>query len=64
QEFEERTAWALRLEAELKERSAWALRLDTELNLLYNSLWYRIGKNLRLSPAPPSDRRLPSGGKR
>ena len=57
QEFEERTAWALRLDAELKERSE-------ELRLLYNSLWYRIGKNLRLSPAPPSDRMLPGGGKR
>jgi SAM-dependent methyltransferase len=61
-EFEERTAWALRLDAELKEMKTWALRLDAELmernadlQILYGSKWYRIGKNLRLSPIPPSD---------
>jgi SAM-dependent methyltransferase len=48
-EFEERTAWALRLDAELKER-------QSDLKSLYASSWYRIGKNLRLSPVPPSDR--------
>ena len=48
-EFEERTAWALRLDAELKARQA-------DLQTLYGSSWYRIGKNLRLSPVPPSDR--------
>ena len=48
-EFEERTAWALRLDAELKERLE-------ELDLLYNSRWYRLGKNLNLSPVPPSHR--------
>jgi SAM-dependent methyltransferase len=48
-EFEERTAWALRLDAEIKERQA-------DLQTVYGSLWYRIGKNLHLSPVPPSDR--------
>ena len=48
-EFEERTDWALRLDAELKERRA-------ELQTLFGSAWYRIGKNLRLSPVSPSDR--------
>ena len=48
QEFEERTAWALRLDRELNERLA-------DLRLLYGSRWYRLGKNLRLSPVPPSD---------
>ncbi|MBI3894519.1 MAG: methyltransferase domain-containing protein [Acidobacteria bacterium] len=52
QEFEERTAWALRLDAELKQRSE-------ELRFLYDSLWYRIGKKLRLNPVPPSDRASP-----
>ena len=47
-EFEERTAWALRLDAELKERSE-------DLQLLFGSRWYRLGKNLKLSPVPPSD---------
>ncbi|MBI4463311.1 MAG: methyltransferase domain-containing protein [Acidobacteria bacterium] len=47
-ELEERTAWALRLETELKDRRA-------DLQLLYGSLWYRMGKKLRFSPVPPSD---------
>jgi SAM-dependent methyltransferase len=53
-EFEERTAWALRLDKELGERSA-------DLGLLYGSRWYRLGKRLRLSPVPISDR-PPEGG--
>ena len=57
QEFEERTAWALRLEAELKER--WE-----DLRLLYGSRWYRLGKNLKLSPVPPSDRGPSEAGPR
>jgi SAM-dependent methyltransferase len=48
QEFDERTAWALRLDGELKERLG-------DLRTLYGSRWYRLGKNLRLSPVPPSD---------
>jgi hypothetical protein len=56
QEFEERTAWALRLDAELKARRE-------DLQLLYGSRWYRIGKNLRVSPVPPSDRRESGGEK-
>lgn len=52
-EFEERTAWALRLDAELKER--WE-----DLRSLYDSPWYRLGKTLKLSPVPVSDRG-PSG---
>lgn len=48
QEFEERTAWALKLDSELKDR-------QEDLRLLYSSRWYRIGKNLRLSPIPSSD---------
>ena len=48
-EFQERTDWALRLDAELKERQA-------DLQTMYGSSWYRLGKNLRLSPVPPSDR--------
>ena len=52
QEFEERTAWALRLDAELNARC-------DDLRLLYGSRWYRIGKNLRMSPVPPSDQSAP-----
>ena len=52
QEFEERTAWALNLNGELQQR--WE-----ELRLLYGSRWYRIGKNLRLSPVPASDQKPP-----
>ncbi|MCZ6489116.1 MAG: hypothetical protein O7A06_01110, partial [Acidobacteria bacterium] len=52
QEFEERTAWALNLKEELKQHRE-------ELQLLYCSLWYRIGKNLRLSPVPASDQKPP-----
>jgi len=48
-EFDERTAWALRLDTELKQRCG-------DLQLLYGSIWYRVGKNLRLSPVPSSDR--------
>ena len=55
QEFEERTAWALRLDAELKAKSGELLARYDDLRLVYNSPWYRIGKNLRLSPVPPSD---------
>ena len=55
-EFEERTAWALKLEGELKERRE-------DLRLLYGSLWYRIGKNLRLSPIPASDQNQPTAVK-
>ncbi|MCZ6751681.1 MAG: hypothetical protein O7E51_07625, partial [Acidobacteria bacterium] len=56
QEFEERTAWALNLKEELEQR--WE-----ELRLLYGSLWYRIGKNLRLSPIPASDQKPPQAVK-
>ncbi|MCH8268637.1 MAG: methyltransferase domain-containing protein [Acidobacteria bacterium] len=56
QEFEERTAWALNLDKELEQRRA-------ELRLLYGSLWYRIGKNLRLSPIPASDQKPPQAVK-
>ena len=52
QEFEERTAWALNLNGELQQRRE-------ELRLLYGSRWYRIGKNLRLSPVPASDQKPP-----
>ena len=45
-EFEDRTAWALRLDAELKERS-------DNLRLVYSSLWYKIGRGLRLGPSLP-----------
>ena len=55
-EFDERTAWALRLDAELKERSEELRIRSEELHLLFGSRWYRMGKNLRLSPVPPSDR--------
>ena len=56
-EFEERTAWALRLDAELKDRSE-------ELRLLLGSRWYRLGRNLNLSPVPPSDRGPSDSGSR
>ncbi|MCZ6750265.1 MAG: class I SAM-dependent methyltransferase [Acidobacteria bacterium] len=56
QEFEERTAWALNLKEELKQHRE-------ELQLLYGSLWYRIGKNLRLSPVPASDQKPPQAVK-
>jgi len=57
QEFDERTAWALQLDAELKRLQGELTDRSAELSLLYGSRWYRIGKNLRLSPIPPSDRK-------
>ena len=49
--------WSLRRRREeLKQR--WE-----ELRLLYGSLWYRIGKNLRLSPIPASDQKPPQAVK-
>jgi SAM-dependent methyltransferase len=55
QEFEERTAWALQLDADAQRLDA-ELKLRAEdLRMLFGSRWYRIGKNLRLSPVPPSD---------
>ena len=56
-EFEERTAWALRLDAELQARSE-------DLQLLFGSRWYRLGKNLKLSPVPSSDHGAPESGSR
>jgi SAM-dependent methyltransferase len=56
-EFDERTAWALRLDAELQARSE-------DLQLLFGSRWYRLGKNLKLSPVPPSDHGAPESGSR
>jgi SAM-dependent methyltransferase len=47
-EFAARTAWALSLKAELDDRIH-------DLQLVYGSRWYRIGKNLRVSPVPASD---------
>jgi SAM-dependent methyltransferase len=44
---------------EFEERTAWALRLDRDLRFLMDSRWYRLGRNLNLSPVPPS-RRGPS----
>jgi len=55
-EFDERTAWALRLDTELKALQAELKALQEDLHVLYGSRWYRIGKKLRLSPVPPSDR--------
>ena len=69
-ELESRLAWAHSLEAELEkarrdlanlqgefdDRTAWALRLDAELRRISGSFWYRLGKKLRLIPAPPSER--------
>lgn len=56
-EFEERTTWALKLDAELQARSG-------DLQLLFGSRWYRLGKNLKLSPVPPSDHGAPESGSR
>jgi len=46
---EERTAWALRLDAEAE-----SLRAD--MRLILGSIWYRLGKKLRLGPVPRVDR--------
>ena len=59
QEFEERTAWALNLNEELQQRREELQQRWEELRLLYGSRWYRIGKNLRLSPVPASDQKPP-----
>lgn len=59
QEFEERTAWALNLKGELEQHRAELQQRWDELRLLYGSLWYRIGKHLRLSPIPASDQKPP-----
>jgi SAM-dependent methyltransferase len=52
-----------RLRQTLAERTAWAQSLDTELEalradmrLILGSFWYRLGKNVRLSPVPQIDR--------
>ncbi len=54
-EFEERTAWALRLDRDLQQRSKELQLRSEELQLLFSSRWYRLGKNLNLSPVPASD---------
>ena len=61
-EFEERTAWALQLDAELLERRAELAERHDDLRLLYNSLWYRLGKNLRFRPVTRSDPGAPPAG--
>ena len=62
-EREQRTAERERLEATVEERTAWALRLDAEaeslradMRLILGSIWYRLGKKLRLGPVPRVDR--------
>ncbi len=67
-EFDGRTAWALQLDAErvqlqaaLAERAAELEAVRVELRQIFGSLWYRLGKRLRLSPVPPSDRGRGSG---
>jgi len=51
------------LQATVEERSAWALRLDAEaeslradMRMILGSIWYRLGKKLRLGPVPRVDR--------
>ena len=70
--------WALSLESDLEqvrtnldqlrkefeERTAWTLRLDRDLQFLMDSRWYRLGKNLNLSPVPPSGRGPSDSGSR
>jgi SAM-dependent methyltransferase len=63
-ELEKARADLDRLQREFEERTAWALRLDAELQLLFGSRWYRLGKNLKLSPIPPSDHGAPESGSR
>jgi SAM-dependent methyltransferase len=62
-EREQRTAERQQLEATVEERTAWALRLDAEaeslradMRLILGSIWYRLGKKLRLGPLPRVDR--------
>jgi SAM-dependent methyltransferase len=62
-EREQRTAEREQLEATVEERTAWALRLDAEaeslradMRLILGSIWYRLGKKLRLGPVPRVDR--------
>ena len=62
-EREQRTAERQQLEATVEERTAWALRLDAEaeslradMRLILGSIWYRLGKKLRLGPVPRVDR--------
>jgi SAM-dependent methyltransferase len=54
-EVDQRTDWAMRLDAQLAERTAWAQQLVAELNaarteleIIRRSLWYRAGKKARL----------------
>ena len=62
-ERKQRTAEREQLEATVEERTAWALRLDAEaeslradMRLILGSIWYRLGKKLRLGPVPRVDR--------
>jgi len=61
-EREQRTAEREQLQATVEERTAWALRLDAEaeslradMRLILGSIWYRLGKKLRLGPVPRVD---------
>lgn len=56
EELEKTRAALQRLQQEFDERTAWALQLQAELRVLYASWWHRFGRQLRLSPLPPSDR--------
>ena len=50
------TAWALKMDAERKAAQADLKVAHTELSLISGSFWHRLGKKLRLIPAPHSER--------
>lgn len=61
-EFEERTAWALKLNGEVAQLTATIERLYSALRLIIGSRWYRLGKKLGAAPIPPEIHPGESGG--
>ena len=55
-EFDDRTAWALKMDAERKAAHADLKVAHTELSRISGSFWHRLGKKLRLIPVPHSER--------
>jgi len=56
EEFDERTAWAQRLDRELADVQRELAEARGDLHQIYSSKWYRAGKKLGVAPFPPSHR--------
>lgn len=55
-EFDDRTAWALKMDAELKAAHAELKAAHADLSRISGSFWHRLGNKLRLIPASRSER--------